>query len=92
MHFVKLTTNVVNPAGVKVIDCIKEDWCKVGISATTWLVDFNELVSNLQDSCCFNCILLGWGSGVPPDPLMSCNILLLDSMAHHLGRWKHHMD
>lgn len=79
---VELQTNVENETRVKVINRIKEDWTAVGIRAVAHPVDFNQLVDALQDGRRFDCILLGWGSGVPPDPLMSRNILLSSSRLH----------
>jgi peptide/nickel transport system substrate-binding protein len=69
-----LNTNVENNLRVKIIDMIKEDMKNVGVKVTTRPIDFNTLVRELQDGHKWESIVLGWGSGVPPDPLNGKNI------------------
>ncbi len=78
----ELMTNVENNLRTKAIDQLKQDWAKVGVSVITRPVNFNELVTQLQDGHRWDGILLGWGSGVPPDPLNGKNITLSSGRLH----------
>ena len=77
-----LMTNVENPMRVAIIGQIRADWAAVGIDARTQPVNFQELVSQLMDGHDWDVILLGWGAGVPPDPLNGKNILLSSGRLH----------
>lgn len=78
----ELMTNVENNMRVKSIEQLKQDWAKVGVSVVARPVNFNELVTQLEDGHRWDAILLGWGSGVPPDPLNGKNILLSSGRLH----------
>ncbi len=79
---VELTTNVNNPLRVQIITQIKVDWTAVGVDTITRPMDFNELVNQLEDGHKWEAMLLGWGSGVPPDPLNGKNIHLSSGRLH----------
>ena len=79
---IELMTNVQNAVRTKVNSQIKQDWAAIGLDTSAAQVDFQELVNNLQDVRKFDVILLGWASGIPPDPLMSRNILLSSGRLH----------
>jgi peptide/nickel transport system substrate-binding protein len=79
---VELMTNVENNVRVNVIGKLKEFWAKVGVEVLLRPVSFNELQSQLDDVHHFDAILLGWGSGVPPDPLNGKNIALTSGRSH----------
>jgi peptide/nickel transport system substrate-binding protein len=61
---------------------LKQDWAKVGVAVVSRPVNFNELVTQLEDGHRWDAILLGWGSGVPPDPLNGKNIILSSGRLH----------
>lgn len=79
---VELMTNVENDTRIKVIAQIKNDWAAVGVEGLMRPVNFNELVSQLEDGHKWECIMLGWGSGVPPDPLNAKNIIHSSARLH----------
>jgi len=78
----ELMTNVENNMRVKAIEQLKQDWAKVGVAVVARPVNFNELVTQLEDGHRWDAILLGWGSGVPPDPLNGKNIILSSGRLH----------
>lgn len=78
----ELTTNVENKIRVQCLDAIKVDLKDIGVEADTKPVNFNELVTQLQDGHRWELIFLGWGSGVPPDPLNGKNIHLTTGRLH----------
>jgi peptide/nickel transport system substrate-binding protein len=79
---VELMTNVENNVRVNVIGKLKDFWAKVGVEVLLRPVSFNELSTQLDDVHRFDAILLGWGSGVPPDPLNGKNIALSSGRLH----------
>lgn len=79
---IEMMTNVENDTRVKVIAQIKNDWAAVGVEGVLHPVNFNELVSQLEDGHKWESIVLGWGSGVPPDPLNGKNIILSSARLH----------
>lgn len=79
---VVLMTNVENPVRVRILSQLKADWSKVGVDVDLRPVTFNELVHELEDGHHWEGMLLGWGSGVPPDPLNGKNIHLSSGRLH----------
>ena len=79
---VELSSNVDNDLRIKILAQLKADWAKVGVEGVMRPLNFNELVSQLEDGHRWECILLGWGSGVPPDPLNGKNIHLSSGRLH----------
>ena len=69
-----LNTNVENNVRQQVGNLIKNDLNQIGIEVNFKPVTFNDLVTSLRDSHQWDMILLGWGSGVPPDPANGKNI------------------
>lgn len=69
-----LNTNVENNIRAQVGSLVKNQLADVGIEVNFRPIDFNGLVTRLQDSHDWDMILLGWASGVPPDPSNSKNI------------------
>ena len=59
-----------------------QDLRKVGIQVNFKPIIFNDLVTSLRDSHRWDMILLGWGSGVPPDPANGKNITLSSGRLH----------
>ncbi len=78
----KMMTNVENPLRVSIIAQIKADLNAVGIDVQLTPMNFQEVVGKLMDGHDWDCILLGWASSVPPDPLGGKNILLSNARLH----------
>lgn len=77
-----LNTNVENNMRQQMGPLIMDDLRQVGIDIDFRPVDFNGLVTRLRDSHEWDMILMGWGSGVPPDPSNSKNILRSSGRLH----------
>lgn len=77
-----MNTNVDNVIRQQMGGLIKESLRKVGVKVNFHPLNFNLLVDKLQDSHEWDVILLGWGSGVPPDPANAKNITLSRSRLH----------
>lgn len=77
-----IITNSENSTRIAMLNVIKDDLKKLGISANIRPVPFNDLVTSLNDTRNFDAVLLGWGTGIPPDPAQSKNILLSSGRSH----------
>jgi len=77
-----LNTNVENNVRQQVGNLIKNDLNQIGIEVNFKPVTFNDLVTSLRDSHQWDMILLGWGSGVPPDPANGKNITTSSGRLH----------
>jgi len=77
-----LNTNAENNIRTLIGTLIQDQLRKAGIDLTFKPIDFNGLVTRLQDSHEWDMVLLGWGSGVPPDPSNSKNIHLSSGRLH----------
>jgi len=77
-----MVTNSENATRVAMLNVIKDDLGKLGINAHIRPVPFNDLVLALRTNRKFDAMLLGWGSGVPPDPAQSRNIMLSSGQSH----------
>jgi len=77
-----LNTNVENNLRQQIGNLIAQDLKKVGIHVNFKPIMFNDLVTSLRDSHRWDMILLGWGSGVPPDPANGKNITLSSGRLH----------
>jgi len=77
-----LNTNVENNIRQQLGNMIAQDLKKVGIQVNFKPIIFNDLVTSLRDSHRWDMILLGWGSGVPPDPANGKNITLSSGRLH----------
>lgn len=77
-----MVTNAENSTRIGMLNVIKNDLTKLGITAHIRPVPFNDLLNSLRNSRDFDALLLGWGSGVPPDPAQSKNVLLSSGRSH----------
>jgi peptide/nickel transport system substrate-binding protein len=77
-----INTNSSNPTRVNVMTFIKDNLAKVGVRVNTQPLDFNELITKFQDTHNWEAIVLGWQTGVPPDPVLMKNILLSSGRSH----------
>jgi peptide/nickel transport system substrate-binding protein len=71
---IDVSTNTENPMRVGALNQLKADWAAVGVAMNATQVAFNDLVNQLQDNHRWEAIVMGWASGVPPDPLNGINI------------------
>jgi len=69
-----VSTNTENPLRVGALNQLKADWAAAGVAMNATQVAFNDLVNQLQDNHRWEAIVMGWASGVPPDPLNGINI------------------
>lgn len=77
----ELNTNVGNNVREKVAVFVQSDLKKLGIKLNFRPVDFNALVSKIDDTFDYDCILLGLGGG-GTDPASSLNVLKSDGFTH----------
>lgn len=77
-----MMTNAENSTRIGMLNVIKNDLTKLGITAHIRPVPFNDLLNSLRNSRDYDAVLLGWGSGVPPDPAQSKNVLLSSGRSH----------
>lgn len=78
-----IKTNVENKVRVSVANLIKNDFEKVGIKANINPIPFNSLITSLKTDFDYECVVMGWGSSVPPDPLGAKNVYLSHSEMHY---------
>ena len=75
-------TNAENGQRVTMLQYIKKDLAKLGITMNVEPQPFNQLLNRLDGSRDFDAILLGWGADVPSDPMFSKNVLLSSGQDH----------
>jgi peptide/nickel transport system substrate-binding protein len=72
IRFTLLTTRESNTRE-KILQLLKEDLRAVGLGAEAQVVQFNNLITRIQDTYDYDAIMLGLGTGVPPHPSMAGN-------------------
>lgn len=77
-----IMTNSENSTRIAMLNVIKDDLQKLGVTADIRPVPFNDVVTSLRDARNFEGVLLGWGTGIPPDPSQSKNIFLSSGRSH----------
>ena len=77
-----INTNSENTTRIGICTIIQADLQKIGVTANVQPLTFNSLVTILRDTHDFETYVLGWASGVPPDPLQSKNLLLSSGRLH----------
>lgn len=77
-----IKTNTERASRVQMGNLIKQDFAAIGVQANFRPVPFNSLVVSLDDTRDYEGVILGWAGGVPPDPLMSKNIILSSGRSH----------
>jgi len=78
-----MKTNSDNKMRVGMANFIRDDLAKVGIRVTLVPVDFNTLITNIRDDLQYDSILLGFQTGVPPDPAMGQNVWRSSGRSHN---------
>jgi peptide/nickel transport system substrate-binding protein len=94
-----IKTNVENNTRVQIGNMLKQDFRKIGLDTTLSPVPFNSLISSIKESRDYDAYILGWGSAVPPDPIMGKNIYLSTGRSHYwnlqsteVSSWEKEMD
>lgn len=77
-----VVTNAENSVRVHLLNVIKEDLARLGISVRVRPVPFNELLAALKTHRRFEGLVLGWGTAVPPDPALFKNVFLSSAPNH----------
>jgi peptide/nickel transport system substrate-binding protein len=80
-----LLTNSGNDRRQKTGVIIQEDLKRIGIHVIFQPLDFNTLISRIDDTQDYECVLLGWAGG-PPDPVYGMNILKSSGFSHNWYR------
>lgn len=78
-----LKTNAENKQRVQIANLFKTDFKKVGIDIRLNPVPFVSVSANLNQNFEFDAVILGWGSAVPPDPVMSKSVILSSGTKHN---------
>jgi peptide/nickel transport system substrate-binding protein len=78
-----LRTNSDNNTRVAMCDFVRDDLAKVGVRVIPEGVTMSTLVANIQDDHRYEAVLLGFGSGVPPDPGMAQSIFRSSGRMHY---------
>jgi peptide/nickel transport system substrate-binding protein len=84
-NIVELTinTNSNNPTRVNALTFLKNNLATIGIRLNAQPLDFNDLISKLRDTHDWDAVVMGWQTGVPPDPVLMKNILLSSGNSHN---------
>jgi peptide/nickel transport system substrate-binding protein len=77
-----IKTNAENDVRKALTNMVKEDLAKVGIEVSSNPTQFNALMTNLRQDFDYDAILLGLGSGIPPDPSLSVNVFRSSGLTH----------
>jgi peptide/nickel transport system substrate-binding protein len=75
-------TNVENDARKKMAVFIQADLNKLGMDVIFQPVQFNELVTKIDDTHNYDCILMGLAPGSVADPAASMNVFKSDGFTH----------
>lgn len=77
-----LITNVENTARVAAANTIQADLARVGVRVDVKPIPFSALLDRFAKTYRWEALLLGWSTGVPPDPVMFKNIYLSSGRTH----------
>jgi len=77
-----IKTNGDNQNRVQMMNFIRDDLAKVGIRCTPQSLEMRSLLTNVREDFQYEALLLGIGSGVPPDPGMSPNVFRSNGATH----------
>jgi peptide/nickel transport system substrate-binding protein len=79
---ITINTNAGNSQRVNSAGFIVKNLQDIGIKASSAPVALQVIADKLQSNFDFDAIILGWGSGIPPGPINSKNILLSSGLQH----------
>jgi peptide/nickel transport system substrate-binding protein len=77
-----ILTNAANNTRVKLATVAKSMLADVGVAAAVQPIEFNTLVTTMRQTHRFEAILLGFTSGVPPEPSLSANVYRSAGVMH----------
>ncbi len=78
----EVITNAENQERVAVGTALQADLAQVGLRMELRPVPFNALVTRMRETQDWEGLILGWGSAVPPDPILSKNIFASSGQLH----------
>ncbi|MEE2756671.1 MAG: ABC transporter substrate-binding protein [Myxococcota bacterium] len=78
-----IATPAENDMRVAMMNVIKRDLSRLGITANIKPTPFNDIVHALRQTRHFEAVVLGWGTSSPPDPSFSRNVLLSSGQDHY---------
>lgn len=78
-----VNTNTENNTRKKILTMLQKDFADVGIEIVPQPVTFNTLVEGIRSQFTWEAFVLGWASGVPPDPLQSKSIIQSFGESHN---------
>ncbi len=78
-----IATPAENDMRVAMMNVIKRDLSRLGITANIKPTPFNDIVHALRKTRRFEAVVLGWGTSSPPDPSFSRNVLLSSGQDHY---------
>lgn len=78
-----LKTNAENNMRIQSANMIKSDFVKLGIDVNLAVIPFNSIIENMSSNYDFDAVLMGWGTSVPPDPVMSKSTILSSGNNHN---------
>ena len=77
-----LVTNVANSIRVALANVARDMLKDVGIRVAVNPIEFNTLITTMKQTHRFEAILLGFTSGVPPEPSLSANVYRSSGVMH----------
>jgi peptide/nickel transport system substrate-binding protein len=77
-----LNTNTGNDVRGKAAVLIAADLKELGFHVIFQPVEFNTLITKIDDTHDYDCVLLGFAPGTSPDPSMGMNIIKSDGYTH----------
>jgi peptide/nickel transport system substrate-binding protein len=78
-----LNTNTGNNAREKTAVLIASDLEKLGFKVIFQPIEFNTLITRIDNTCDYDCILLGFAPGNSTDPSTAMNVIRSDGFTHH---------
>lgn len=78
-----IKTNAENNMRIQTCNLLRTDLAKLGIEISLSPIPMNSVSGNLNKDYDYDAILLGWGSAVPPDPVMSKSVMLSSGQSHN---------
>lgn len=78
----RIHTNSNNARRIQIGNVIKEDFRKLGLKTRLIPIPFKSLIQLTDFTLDYDCYILGWARGTPPDPITSKNLLLSSGALH----------
>ena len=78
-----IKTNAENQMRIQAANLIKNDFAKLGFEVSLNPIPMNSVSDNLNKNYDYDAVLLGWGTAIPPDPVMSKSVMLSQGQSHN---------